>query len=234
MRLEKHHETEYGMPSTHALGGLLPFSMLLALRRHGVLVSWIWWLFAVIYLLSVCVSRLYLGVHSLLDIGSSVVLGVPVLLLLHSAGSPLEDAVFFKPHSIFLHVLMVLLFVCAVPRAAPWTASLGTSSQIFGLFVGFASSLWYAKTCSPQLWHTLEDSSFSNWNQSNGGRVMARVLLGFTLVLAVMVLCKRVVAALLKTLLRAGLLVEEDKYKRDVTGASVPVDKLYCIECTTR
>lgn len=222
------------MPSTHALGGLLPFTIILALGRRGEAISWHWWIGATAYLVCVSLSRLYLGVHSVLDIASSIVLGTPVILMFHFSGEAFEQVVFFHPYSIALHIVMTILFVVAVPRAAPWTASYGTSTQIFGLFIGLASSMWYTRNHAFDLWQSLEYTSWNRWNKDNFNEMAAKVMLGFVVVIAAKVVFKVVSLEILKFLYRQGHIVEHEKFKKDVAGSPVPMEKLYCIECTAR
>jgi hypothetical protein len=222
------------MPSTHALGGLLPFSVLLAFGRHGIDISIMWWIFAAYYLISVSISRLYLGVHSLLDICASVILGCPVMLFLDAMGEPLEYLVFFHPWSVALHVVCILLFVYAVPRAAPWTASYGTSTQLFGVFIGLAISMWYARNHAPLLWEQLQGSALDNWNRDNIAIMLAKYAVGLVVVVGAKVALKVVPLRVYKYLYRQGVIVEDKKFAVDVKGNAVPLEKLYCIECNTR
>ena len=61
VKLNSHFETEYGLPSTHTIAGLLPLTTMLILLRHGVEVGNTAWCCGVVYGVSVALSRLYLG-----------------------------------------------------------------------------------------------------------------------------------------------------------------------------
>jgi len=61
IKLDKTFETEYGLPSTHTIAGLLPLTTMLILLRHGVEISARAWGVGVVYWVSVALSRLYLG-----------------------------------------------------------------------------------------------------------------------------------------------------------------------------
>lgn len=222
------------MPSTHALGGLLPFAILFALGRNGISTSTEWWWLSVYYLLSVSISRLYLGVHSLLDICASVILGVPVMLILDACGEELEYMVFTHPWSIAIHILCILLFVYAVPRAAPWTASYGTSTQLFGVFIGLAISMWFVRNHATLLLDKLQETAFRNWNMDNFTIMLTKYTVGLVVVVITKVLLKEIPLVICKFMYHRGFLVEESKFGVDVQGNTVPLEKLYCIECNAR
>ena len=61
IKLDTHFETEYGLPSTHTIAGLLPLVTLLILSRHGMPISVTAWFMSGVYWVSVALSRLYLG-----------------------------------------------------------------------------------------------------------------------------------------------------------------------------
>lgn len=67
VKLQKKWVLEYGMPSTHAMVGIsIPFSVLLfTLNRYqyNILIGLV---AAILWCTLICVSRLYLGMHSVL------------------------------------------------------------------------------------------------------------------------------------------------------------------------
>ena len=69
VRIEKKYALEYGMPSTHAmLGAGIPFTILLLTQDRYVYTFEYGLAVAVCWCTIVCLSRLYLGMHSVLDI----------------------------------------------------------------------------------------------------------------------------------------------------------------------
>lgn len=68
-RLEHHHDCEYGLPSTHAIAATtLPLCIALHCYRYGLYDPFVYVPLGIAFWLSVCLSRLYLGVHSPSDI----------------------------------------------------------------------------------------------------------------------------------------------------------------------
>jgi sphingosine-1-phosphate phosphatase 1 len=69
IRMELRYELEYGTPSTHAMMGAgIPFTLwLLTLGRYDTS-PWLGFTISVVWCSLVCMSRLYLGMHTLWDI----------------------------------------------------------------------------------------------------------------------------------------------------------------------
>ncbi|KAK3109136.1 hypothetical protein FSP39_023701 [Pinctada imbricata] len=89
IRLETEFLQESGMPSTHAMSATaIPFMLAyLSLQRYEIS-PWIVVPVAVIWCTLVCLSRLYQGVHSVLDVVCGVLLTVGIIFL---AGPYLDD-----------------------------------------------------------------------------------------------------------------------------------------------
>jgi membrane-associated phospholipid phosphatase len=131
IRLEKHHATEYGMPSTHAMGGLLPYAMLLSLSKTSH-IDYKIWIYSIFHLVSLMFSRLYLGVHSPMDLIGGVVIGTPIMYTIHYFNDPICNMLYFGENSIYIHIFMLLIFLFKYPKAVPWSASYGTATQLYG------------------------------------------------------------------------------------------------------
>jgi len=77
VRLEHHHECEYGLPSTHAIAATtLPLCIAFHCYNYGLFDPLVYVPLAVLFWLSVCLSRIYLGVHSPADLFWGTVVGV--------------------------------------------------------------------------------------------------------------------------------------------------------------
>ena len=142
IKLDTHFETEYGLPSTHTIAGLLPMTILLILLRHGVDISAGAWAASAVYAVSVALSRLYLGVHSVYDVLAGALLGTLVMVLLHMYGDALDVLLYQYSGAVYVHILILLLYIVCYPRAGAWTASFGTAAQMVGPFFGCGISIW--------------------------------------------------------------------------------------------
>lgn len=142
IKLERHFETEYGMPSTHTMSGLLPYSILLALVRQGFNVSSLAWNSGYLYIIWVALSRLYMGVHSPGDIIAGGFIGAMCMKVLDIFGDAFDQFVYKSRYGIVVTAFFLLLYLTIYPKARPWSASYGTCTQIFGTWVGISSALW--------------------------------------------------------------------------------------------
>lgn len=143
IRLEEKWALEYGMPSTHAMvATAVPFSFLYyTMYRYeypvilGVIVCSFWCLL-------VCGSRLYLGMHTVLD----VIVGVLLVGILMFVVVPFIDAIdnftLTQPYSPVYIVGIYILMIIFYPDAGHWTPARGDSVIILGAGAGIALGSW--------------------------------------------------------------------------------------------
>lgn len=142
IKLDNHFDTEYGLPSTHTIAGLLPITTLLILLRHGMEISTTAWIAAGIYWISVALSRLYLGVHSVYDLIAGALLGTGLTALLHIYGDALDVFLYQYAGALQVQVAVLVVYLVGYPRSGPWSASFGTAAQMVGPFFGCGTALW--------------------------------------------------------------------------------------------
>lgn len=147
IKLDTHFETEFGLPSTHTIAGLLPLTTLLILLRHGVEISTTAWILSAVYAVSVALSRLYLGVHSVYDLIAGAIIGVSLVSFLHMYGDAIDIFLYQYSGALYVQVVMLVLYLAAYPCSGAWSASFGTAAQMMGPFFGCGVSIWSVK-CS--------------------------------------------------------------------------------------
>ncbi|KAJ0063183.1 hypothetical protein NL108_013365 [Boleophthalmus pectinirostris] len=139
VKVEMFYNSEYSMPSTHAMSGTaIPFALFyMTLGRWeypfavGLSVALSWCVL-------VCVSRIYMGMHSLLDVLAGVLYSSLILLVTLPALDSLDLFI--------LHSRWSPLFIIAVPFALSllcfhldaWSTSRGDTAQILGTGAGVA------------------------------------------------------------------------------------------------
>lgn len=143
IRLEEKWALEYGMPSTHAMvGAAVPFSFLFyTMYRYeypvilGVIVCSIWCCL-------VCGSRLYLGMHTVLDIIVGIVLVVFLMVVLIPFIDDIDyfmlTSTYSPPCILSAYILMILFY----PDAGHWTPARGDTVVILGVGAGIAIGSW--------------------------------------------------------------------------------------------
>jgi len=158
-KLEQHFQTEYGFPSTHTMSGFLPYAVLLSLERDGTQITSFSKILCVLYILSIALSRLYLGVHSLVDIAGGLFLGTILTCILAIFGDYFDDFVYKSVQGLIFSLVSLAFFLTMYPKATPWRASYGTAAIIYGTWLGCATAMWTAFNFAPILVSTTSELS---------------------------------------------------------------------------
>uniref|UniRef100_A0A2C9JVA6 Phosphatidic acid phosphatase type 2/haloperoxidase domain-containing protein n=1 Tax=Biomphalaria glabrata TaxID=6526 RepID=A0A2C9JVA6_BIOGL len=141
--LEKRYELEYGMPSTHAMVGVgIPFSVFIFMYGRYEFNLVLSLFIAITWCLLVSFSRLYLGMHSVLD----VIAGVSLAAFLMLVTVPFVDSIdrFILSSKISIPVVMstCILLSWIYPSMKRWSTTRGDTILILGVFSGIYSGLW--------------------------------------------------------------------------------------------
>jgi membrane-associated phospholipid phosphatase len=137
VKLESAYATEYGFPSSHSVSGCLPVGMLLTLQyRFNIHVPPSWWTVGMIFMLSIPLSRLYMGVHSPCDVVGGTLLGVSCIYGLHNFGESINAVLYKSIPGAWVLLFTAYAFITRYPRVKPWRAGYGTSAQILGTALG--------------------------------------------------------------------------------------------------
>jgi len=276
VKLEKHFGTEYGLPSTHAMSGSLVFCIMHAAKRlqmcgapgaaaaaaaaaEGPMLFGlpaVWAAVAVAVTLSVCASRLYMGVHSVADLFAGLCISFCVQWLLVGWGlhESIEALVYTSPYGLAVPLLAIFVFIRYYPATTPWSTSYATASELFGLWAGLCISYWAVLNVLPDLGvvlraHSLvKDSCWAHNNAALAGAdvpmaipismewtmLLPRLVLGCALVAGTRLATKVLFTALLIALVKAGVTSVPTGQRIDSEGAAVPLQAAYAVETPRR
>ncbi|ESN92334.1 hypothetical protein HELRODRAFT_122845, partial [Helobdella robusta] len=148
VKLEKRYSLEYGMPSTHAMVGAgLPFGIYFLTRDRYLFPSMVTLSGAIIWCSVVCLSRIYMGMHTLLDIVGGL-LYVFSLMFVCFYFSILDKVDYFVLHaslpSLIVTCLLIPICLCLfypLDRNT-WSTSRGDTTIIIAVCSGSLISHW--------------------------------------------------------------------------------------------
>ncbi|KAG0727911.1 Sphingosine-1-phosphate phosphatase 1 [Chionoecetes opilio] len=124
-RLDAKWGLEYGLPSTHAM---LDWYLGLAI--------------ALTWCVCVCVSRIYLGMHSVLDILSGLVLVSGLLAVMLPWVDTLDHLALTHPASPAITITLTIAMVVCYPATDRWTPARGDTTVIVGVGCGSLLGSW--------------------------------------------------------------------------------------------
>lgn len=143
VRLDTKWVLEYGLPSTHAMVGVtMPFSIFaFSVTRYQL--DWSCCLaFAFMWCTIVCLSRLYLGMHSVMDIVCGVILAVVLMALILPWMDTLDHLALSHPASPLLSIILTVAMVVWYPTTDKWTPARGDTTVIVGVGCGTLLGSW--------------------------------------------------------------------------------------------
>ncbi|XP_072895606.1 sphingosine-1-phosphate phosphatase 1 [Hemitrygon akajei] len=139
VKVEVFYDSEYGMPSTHAMSGTaIPFSLFFLTCGRWEYPYAIGLLLASSWCILVCLSRLYMGMHSILDVIIGVLYSILILIIFHPALDLIDNFnLTYKYAPLFiigLHLGMGLFSF----TLDTWSTSRGDTAEILGTGAGIA------------------------------------------------------------------------------------------------
>ncbi|XP_051868773.1 sphingosine-1-phosphate phosphatase 1 [Pristis pectinata] len=139
VKVEVFYDSEYGMPSTHAMSGTaIPFSLFFLTCGRWEYPYAIGLLLASSWCILVCLSRLYMGMHSVLDVIAGVLYSILILIIFHPALDLIDNfnlTCKYAPLFIISLHLGMGLFSFTLDT---WSTSRGDTAEILGTGAGIA------------------------------------------------------------------------------------------------
>uniref|UniRef100_UPI00358F72EE sphingosine-1-phosphate phosphatase 1-like n=1 Tax=Myxine glutinosa TaxID=7769 RepID=UPI00358F72EE len=136
VKLEAFYESEYGMPSTHAMAAtLLPFSLFYCSLGRAEFPFVLGLCLACTWCLLVGLSRIYMGMHTVLDVIAGVALSALFLAIILPQTEALDAFQLQRP---FVIAAINLALALVSFQLDDWSTSRGDTAQILALGTGIA------------------------------------------------------------------------------------------------
>ncbi|KAM6970351.1 sphingosine-1-phosphate phosphatase 2 [Aplochiton taeniatus] len=153
VKLESRVDAEYGLPSTHAMAATaISFTVLLSATSRIQFQFEVGLLIAVVLSALVCLSRLYTGMHSALDVICGVLISAFLLLVTYPYWEAFDNFQLTSPYSPVLAVVLCLFLSYTYPELDHYTTTRGDTTTILGVGAGCSVGYWVSK----QLGQTFE------------------------------------------------------------------------------
>ncbi|XP_044128001.1 sphingosine-1-phosphate phosphatase 1 [Bufo gargarizans] len=139
LKLEVFYNSEYGMPSTHAMSGTaIPLTLLLLTWGRWQFPFFIGLLLAVFWCTLVCLSRVYMGMHSILDVVAGVLYSILILIVFHPALDIIDNFNLTYEYAPLIIISLHLVLGIFSFTLDTWSTSRGDTAEILGSGAGIA------------------------------------------------------------------------------------------------
>ncbi|XP_051482338.1 sphingosine-1-phosphate phosphatase 2 isoform X1 [Apus apus] len=149
IKLEMRTVAEYGMPSTHAMAATaISFSFFSGTVNHYKYPFELGLAAAFVFSTLVCLSRLYTGMHTVLDVIGGALISAVLLVLLYPAWDTIDHLLFTSPFSPLLCLVVPLVLCYNYPKLDYYSPTRGDTTIILGAGGGAAVGCWLNNQCA--------------------------------------------------------------------------------------
>lgn len=139
VKVEVFYNSEYSMPSTHAMSSTaIPLSLLLITCSRWEYPLLLGVFLAISWCVLVCLSRIYMGMHSILDIIAGVLYSLLIILIFGPALDTIDTFNQTHPYAPVLIISLHLGLGLFSFTLDTWSTSRGDTAQILGSGAGIA------------------------------------------------------------------------------------------------
>ncbi|CAF0926635.1 unnamed protein product [Adineta steineri] len=141
LKLEKRYIEEYGFPSTHAMFAAgIPFTLVLLSHQRYDFNIWIGLGCALCVCIWVCLSRIYLGMHSFLDIIGGTIYALILVFVMFPCVNTIDNFILDFTLSPILNFCLGIFLIKCYPSVKQWSTARSDTTVILGSTFGFLSS----------------------------------------------------------------------------------------------
>ncbi|CAF0800965.1 unnamed protein product [Adineta ricciae] len=141
LKLEKRYVEEYGFPSTHAMFAAgIPLSLVLLSYQRYDFHLWAGLVLAGIVCVWVCLSRIYLGMHTFLDIVAGTLYALLLVYIMFPYVDSIDDFQLTHSFSPILNFCLGILLIKCYPSLKQWSTARSDTTVILGSAFGLCSA----------------------------------------------------------------------------------------------
>ncbi|XP_074955337.1 sphingosine-1-phosphate phosphatase 2 isoform X2 [Phalacrocorax aristotelis] len=200
VKLEMRTDAEYGMPSTHAMAATaISFSFLIATMNLYKYPFELGLVAAFVFSTLVCLSRLYTGMHTVLDVIGGALISAVLLVLLYPAWDTIDHLLLTSPFCPLLSVVVPLVLCYNYPKLDYYSPTRGDTTTILGAGAGATVGFWLNNQYAVPAYTSKNlQLGFPLITSKIAVVVLARFFIGIFVVLLTRQLMKRVVLGMLR------------------------------------
>ncbi|XP_035744762.1 sphingosine-1-phosphate phosphatase 2 [Egretta garzetta] len=143
VKLEMRTVAEYGMPSTHAMAATaISFSFLMATANQYKYPFELGLVAAFVFSMLVCLSRLYTGMHTVLDVIGGALISAVLLMFLYPAWDVIDHLLLTSPFCPLLSIVVPLVLCYNYPKLDFYSPTRGDTTTILGAGAGATVGFW--------------------------------------------------------------------------------------------
>ncbi|KGL78117.1 Sphingosine-1-phosphate phosphatase 2, partial [Tinamus guttatus] len=143
VKLETRADAEYGMPSTHAMAATaISFSFLSATTNQYKYPFELGLTGALLFSTLVCLSRLYTGMHTVLDVLGGALISAVLLVLVCPAWDSIDHVLLTSPLCPLLSIAVPLLLCYNYPKLDSYSPTRADTTTILGAGAGATVGFW--------------------------------------------------------------------------------------------
>ncbi|NXU49573.1 SGPP2 phosphatase, partial [Turnix velox] len=143
VKLELRADAEYGMPSTHAMAATaISFSFFIATTNQYKYPFELGLVAAFVFSTLVCLSRLYTGMHTILDVIGGALISAVLLILLSPAWDTIDRLLLTSPFCPLISIVVPLVLCYNYPKLDYYSPTRGDTTTILGAAAGATVGFW--------------------------------------------------------------------------------------------
>ncbi|NXD38509.1 SGPP2 phosphatase, partial [Copsychus sechellarum] len=198
VKLEMRTNAEYGMPSTHAMAATaISFSFFIATMNQYKYPLELGLVAAFVFSTLVCLSRLYTGMHTVLDVIGGALISAVLLVLLYPAWDTIDHLLLTSPFCPLFSIVVPLVLCYNYPKLDYYSPTRGDTTTILGAAAGATVGFWLNNQHAASAYTSKSVQAGFPLLSSTVGFVLARFLVGILVVLLTRWLMKSLVLGML-------------------------------------